>query len=56
MRTYKPKLLVEEGYFDDWPPDLIRKYKLKVSNKVRNEIYPNKKQKVEDGEFEKPET
>jgi hypothetical protein len=50
MRSYKPKPDVEEGYFDDWPPELIRKYKLKVSDKVKNEIYSNKKQKAESGE------
>mgnify|MGYP001050240089 FL=1 len=50
MRSYKPKPDVEEGYFDYWPPELIRKYKLKVSDKVKNEIYSNKKQKAESGE------
>jgi hypothetical protein len=27
---------VEEGFFDDWPEDIIKEYKLKVSKKPRN--------------------
>jgi len=40
---------VEEGFYDDFPAELIKRYKLKVSSKVRNEVYSNsnKKQKTE---------
>lgn len=27
---------VEEGFFDDWPEDIIKEFKLKVSKKPRN--------------------
>lgn len=35
---------MEEGYFDDFPPEIIKEFNLKVSNK------PNKRQKVSENE------
>ena len=41
----KPKEQIEEGFFDDFPADIIKLYKLKVSQKVRNELFPGRKKK-----------
>jgi hypothetical protein len=41
----KPKEQIEEGYFDDFPAEIIKLYKLKVSQKVRDELFPGRKKK-----------
>lgn len=33
---------VEEGFYDDWPVKLIKKFKLKVSKEKHKEIYGDK--------------
>ena len=33
---------VEEGFYDDWPVQLIKKFKLKVSKEKYREIYGDK--------------
>jgi len=44
---HREKNKVDEGFFDDWPEEIIKKYKLKVSQKKHDEIYSsNKRQKV----------
>ena len=41
----KPKEQIEDGFFDDFPADIIKLYKLKVSQKVRDELFPGRKKK-----------
>jgi len=40
--TQKAMKDVEEGFYDDWPVKLIKKFKLKVSKEKYREIYGDK--------------
>lgn len=38
---------MEDGYYDDFPPEVIKKYKLKVSEKIKDPAgEPCKRQKL----------
>lgn len=37
---------VEDGFFDDFPPYVIKKYNLKVSGKAKDTAFTNKRQKL----------
>jgi hypothetical protein len=43
LRDRKDARAIEEGFFDDFPVELIRKYKLKVSNNFRRKMKEEKK-------------